>query len=218
MKQRIGFVGCYSHDIILMLTRALGYMGKKVLLRDRNEQHTLSVSVPIPEGMSAARTVLEYDGFLFTEQEVCENQEEFEIEMIDFGMEGAAKEIEHCSHLILTTDMLPHHVRRIRKIMIPREKVIACIIRDSVENLWKGEQEGRDFLRLFPNKIEYFLPPDYRDVRNRYVCETLHEYNINKASPEMQGVLYRLVGMICSDCTEKEIRRNIKHRERRRYR
>lgn len=219
MRKRIGFIGCYSHDVILMLARALGCMGKQVLLRDCNELHTLSVSVPIPEGMCASKTVLEYDGFLFTGQGIDEElKEEVEFELIDLGMENLREETAYCSELIVTTDMLPHHIRRLRKIMMPTEKVIACVIRDSSEIVCKGEAEVRDFLRLFPKRREFFLPTDYRDVRNRYLCETSHEYNINKASPEMQEMICRMVEMFCPDCTDKEIRRNVRRRERRHYR
>lgn len=219
MKQKIGFIGCYSHDVILMLARALGCMGKRVLLRDCNDLHTLSVSVPIPEGLSAAKTVLEYDGFLFTEQDVdTELKVEYETELIDFGMDGSPERMAYCSEVIMTTDMLPHHIRRLQKLRIPNEKVVACIIRDATEIMCKGEQEVRDFMNLFPRRKDFFLAPDYRDVRNRYVCETLHEYNINKASPEMREMICGIVELLCPEYTDKEIRRNIKRRERRRYR
>lgn len=219
MKRKIGFVGCYSHDVILMLTRALGSMGKRVLLRDCNKQQTLHASVPVPEGMHIEWSVLEYDGFLFTGQETgSEETEDYELEVVDFGMEGMAEELEKCTELIVITDILLHHIRRLENIGIPKEKVKVCILRDSYENVSEREPEINDFLRCFPEKTVFFLPPDIRDVRNRYVCETLHEYNINRASNDMQEVIFRLTGMVCTENSEKEIRRCVKNRERRRYR
>lgn len=219
MKRKIGFIGCYSHDVILMLTKALGSMGKRVLLRDCNSQHTLQVSVPIPEGVNAEKTVFEYDGFLFTERSDAHGiLEECEIEIIDFGMGGIKEEVTGCSDLIVISDMLLHHIRRLQATMIPREGVRACIMRDSYEAVCNREPEVQSFLRSFPNKSVFYLPSDYRDVKNRYVCESLHEYNISKASSEMRDVMYRLVGIFCPECSEKEIRRKIRVGERRSYR
>lgn len=219
MRKIIGFVGCYSHDVILMLTGALGCMGKRVLLRDRNKQHTLSVSVPVPEGVCASKTILEYDGFFFTEREECpEDAEEYELEIVDFGMDIKPEQAARCSELVVITDMLLHHVRRLGEIELPNEKVRFCIMRDAFASVCKSEQEVGRFLRSFPNCIEYFLEPDFRDVKNRYVCETLHEYSVNKASPEMQGMIYGMVDFLCPEYSEREIRRRIKYQGRRRYR
>lgn len=219
MERSIGFVGCYSHDVILMLTKVFGYMGKRVLLRDRNKQHTLQVSVPIPDGTCAAKTVLEYDGFLFTEQSTDRQvSEEYEVEIIDFGMEVNTEEAERCQDFIVVTDMLLHHVRRLNDIRFPRERVLACVMRDSFAAICRGEQEVMMFMQSFPDRTVYFLPPDHRDVKNRYVCETLHEYSVAKASPEMQDLIYRMVELVYPDYTEKEIRKAIRRSERRNYR
>lgn len=219
MKRRIGFIGCYSHDVILMLTRAMASMGKKVLLRDCNRHHTLRASLPIPEDMETKLTVLEYDGFWFTEKGTDSAvTEAFDFELVDLGMEGAQADIVSCGELIVITDILLHHIRRLERIQIPKEKVKICVMRDSYEEVCKNEQEIQNFLRSFPDKKVFYLPTDVRDVKNRYVCETLHEYNIGKASYEMQDMIYRLAKGFCPEFSEKEIRRCIKHRERRRYR
>ncbi len=219
MRKKVGFVGCYSHDVILMLTGALGCMGKKVLLRDRNKQHTLSVSVPMPEGVSATKTIMEYDGFFYTEQEESpEAEEDYELELIDFGMDIKPEEAERCSELVVITDMLLHHIRRLNEIGLLKEKVKYCIMRDSFASVCEREQEVSIFLRSFPNCTKYFLAPDFRDVKNRYVCETLHEYSVSKASPEMQELIYDMVGFLCPESSGREIRRCIKRQGRRRYR
>lgn len=219
MIKRIGFIGCYSHDVILMLARALCCMGKTVLLRDSNLQHTLHASVPVPEEIRGKGGVLEYDGFLFTEQRIgTADSEECDIELVDFGMDGETDEFERCSELVVITDMLPHHVCRLEKVQVPKELVTICIVRDSFEAGYNKEQEIGCFLHSFSNKQIFYLPTDVRDIKNRYVCETLHEYNINKASSEMRDMIYRLVGMFCPEYSEKEIRRNIKQRERGHYR
>lgn len=219
MKRKIGFIGCYSHDVILMLTKALGSMGKRVLLRDCNSQHTLQVSVPMPEGVNKGETLFEYDGFLFTERsDDCGIPEECEIEIIDFGMGGEKEAVTGCSDLIVISDMLLHHIRRLQTTIIPREVVRACIMRDAYETVCSREPEVQSFLSSFQNKNIFFLPSDFRDVKNRYVCESLHEYNISKASAEMREVMYRLVGIFCPGYSEKEIRRRIRAGERRQYR
>ena len=219
MERRIGFVGCYSHDVILMLAKVLGCMEKKVLIRDRNKLRTLQASVPIPEGICTANTEVEYDGFFFTELAPEYGKSGgYDIELIDFGMDVKKEDVKQCSELMVVTDMLLHHIRRLAEAELPEKAVSVCIIRDSFEDICKREAEVKSFLQTFPEKQEFFLPPDFRDVRNRYVCETLHEYNIRKASPEMKDMLYRIAERLCPGCSEREIRRNIRYRERRHYR
>lgn len=219
MKRRIGFIGCYSHDVILMLTRSMVSLGKRVLLRDCNRYHTLYASVPLPMEKNANGNALEYDGFWFTEGGTDSTvQDGFEFELIDFGMEGTEELFAKCDELIVITDILLHHIRRLERVPIPKEKVAVCVMRDSYEEVCQNEQEIKDFLMSFPDKKVFYLPVDARDVKNRYVCEMLHEYNIHKASYEMRDMIYRLTERFCPEYSEKEIRRCIKHRERRRYR
>lgn len=217
MKRRIGFIGCYSNDVILLLAKVLSCMGQRVLLWDRNKGRTLGASVPKPEGVYPARTRIEYDGILFTEQEQC-TEEECDFLLIDYGMETVGKNVTECGEFIVLTDMLLHHIRRIKELDFPKSCVSVCIVRDTTERMCKGEKEVSDFLVLFPNRTEFFLPPDFKDVKNRYVCETVHEYNMKNASPEMQDIIYKVAAMICPEYSEREIRKNVRSRERRQYR
>lgn len=219
VKRRIGFVGCYSHDVILMISKVLVCLEKRVLIRDRNKLHILRASIPVPEGVFVEKAKVEYDGLFYTQAEAdAEKDRDFDIELVDFGMEAEQEEAALCSELILVTDMLLHHIRRLEKAGLVKEMVHGCILRDAFENLCKGEKEVKDFLQSFPNRREYFLPPDYRDARNRYVCETQHEYSINRASPEMQDMIYRLVQDFCPGYSEREVRRRVRQQERRQYR
>lgn len=219
MEKRIGFVGCYSHDVILMLAKLLCCMEKRVLIRDRNQKHTLRASVPVPEGLCARKAVVEYNGFFFTEQDMKrEMSGDFEIEIVDFGTEGIREEIALCSDVVVVTDMLLHHIRCVEEIGLPKELLRFCIVRDSVEALCIGENEIERFLQGFSRNRCFFLPPDFRDVKNRYVCETLHEYNITRASPEMQEAIYGIAEVLCPGYGEKELRRMVKRWEKRRYR
>jgi len=219
MEKRVGFVGCYSHDVILMLAKMLGYTGKRILIRDRNKKHTLRASVPIPEGLCATKAVVEYNGFFFTEQDVMrEISEEFEIEIIDFGTDVSDEELRLCTDVVVVTDMLPHHIRCVEKRKVPKELSLFCVMRDSLEELCNGEPEIGHFLQSFAQNRCFFLPPDFRDVRNRYVCETLHEYQITRASPEMQEAIYGIAEELCPEYKSKDLRRLAKRGERRRYR
>lgn len=217
MRKQVGFIGCYSNDVILMLAKVLSCMGRKVLLWDRNRLRILGVSVPKPEGVCPAQTKIEYDGILFTEQEQCP-EEECDIILIDYGMDADRKSIDGCEQFIVLTDMLLHHIRRLGKQDIPRESVRVCIMRDATERLCRGEKEISDFLELFPKGEFFFLSPDFKDVKNRYVCETTHEYSMKNASPEMQDIIYRVAAIVCPEYTEREIRKTVRSRERRQYR
>lgn len=217
MKKRVGFIGCYSNDVILMLAKVLSSTGQKVLLWDRNPLRTLGVSVPKPEGVYPAQARIEYDGILFSEQVHC-SEEDCDMQLIDFGMEADRREAARCTELIVLTDMLLHHIRRLRDADVPRPFVRVCVMRDATEQLCKREKEVREFLNMFPNRKEFFLAPDLRDVKNRYVCETAHEYNIRKASPEMQDVIFGIACLLCPEYTEKELRKAVKQAERREYR
>jgi len=216
--KKIGFVGCYSHDIILMLAKALRCMEKKVLIRDCNKRHILRASVPIPDNICLEKEETEYDGVLFTGQGIENVADRYAFELIDFGMDVDKAATGYCTDWVVITDMLLHHIRQLEECDFSRERTRVCVIRDAFEDICKREPEVRQLLAAFPNQSVFYLPPDYRDVRNRYVCETSHEYNVSRASPEMQDMIYSVVAMFCTDCSEKEIRRRVKHLERRRYR
>lgn len=219
MKTRVGFVGCYSHDIILILAKVLSCLERKVLVRDLNKNRPLRASVPIPEGVCTTSTCIEYDDVWFTERlpGVAET-EHYDIELINFGMDIREDVSSRCSEFVLVTDMLPHHMQRLAWSNLPAQSVRVCIIRDAIEGMLKGEKGIKEFLNLFPRRKVFYLPPDFRDVKNRYVCETMHEYSIKRCSPEMQEAVYYMAGELCPAYTEKEIRRSVRYRERRRYR
>ena len=218
MEKRIGFVGCYSHDVILLSARTLACIGKKVLVRDRNKKCTLQASVPVPEGVHSNKSVIEYDGFYYTGQDADkETGEGYDIELIDFGMDTEGEMPERCEEFVIITDMLLHHIRCLAKAELPKESVGICLIRDVTEGRQKGESEIEKFFGGFPKRCVFYLPPDFRDVKNRYVCETMHEYSIRRASPELQDVIYQMVGRFCPEYSEKEIRRCVRRCERRHY-
>lgn len=219
MERRVGFVGCYSHDVILLLAKILSCMGKKVLLVDRSRRHTLRASIPVPEGVDVKKNKIEYDGIFYGEAEsTMEEREKYDVEIIDFGMELKKEDALGCTELIIVTDMLLHHIRYLTKAEIPGERVRVCIIRDTIGSIGRKEKAVREFLQMFPNRKEFFLPPDFRDMKNRYVCETMYEYSMRRASPEMQDAILQIAVIFCPGYEEKEIRQKIRMCERRRYR
>ncbi|MBP3616468.1 MAG: hypothetical protein J6J38_00345 [Lachnospiraceae bacterium] len=219
MERRVGFVGCYSHDVILLLAKVLSCVGKKVLLVDKSKRHTLRASVPVPEGIDAEKVKVEYDGIFYGETEsTMEERALYDVEIIDFGMEFKKENAMGCTELIVVTDMLLHHIHTLIKTEIPGERVRACIIRDTMESPGKREKAVGDFLKAFPNRKEFFLPPDFKDMKNRYVCETMNEYSMKRASSELQEAILQVAAMLCPGYEEKEIRQMIRNRERRKYR
>lgn len=217
MKRRIGFIGCYSNDVILLLAKVLSCMEQRVLLWDRNKGGALGASVPKPDGVYPTQTKIEYDGILFSEQEQC-TEENCDYVLIDYGMEADGKNTAGCGEFIVLTDMLLHHIRRLKGLDFPKSHVSICVVRDTTERMCKGDKEISDFLALFPNRTEFFLPPDFKDVKNRYVCEAVHEYSMKNASPEMQDTIYKVAARVCPEYSEREIRKKVKSRERRQYR
>ena len=219
MERRIGFVGCYSHDIILLLAKVLGYLGKNVVLMDRNKRHILRASLPVPEGFDFRKEKLEYDGFFYGEQ-MCTVSDltRYDVELIDFGMEAETDDFIGDIEFVVVTDLLPHHMDRILKCNFRRDLVKVCVMRDVFHDFCRKEKSIKDFLQKFPNREEIFLPPDFRDTENRYVCEMMYEYSVKRASWEMQEVIFRLVGFCYSEYSEKMLRQKIREKERRRYR
>lgn len=218
MERRIGFAGCYSHDIILMLAKVFCCMEKKVLIRDCNRHHILRASIPIPDSISTKTEEAEYDGLFFTEHMSEDITGNYEIELIDFGMEAGNGEEATCTDWIVVTDMLLHHIKRLEEAEVPKDKVRVCVVRDAFEEICRKEPAVRRYLDSVPDAAKFFISPDFRDVRNRYVCETTHVYSISRASPEMQDMIYEIAGMFCTAFSEKEIRRRVKRAERRQYR
>lgn len=219
MERRVGFVGCYSHDVILLLAKVLSCMEKRVLLTDRNKRHTLRASIPFPDGLDAGKDKVEYDGIFYGETESAPaERENYDVEIIDFGMEIKKEDASGCTELIVVSDMLLHHIRCLSNAEIPGERVRACIIRDIIVSSGRKEKPIREFLQIFSNCMEFFLPPDFRDMKNRYVCETMYEYSMRRASPEMQDAVLQIAAIFCPGYGEKEIKQRIRGQERRRYR
>lgn len=213
----IGFVGCYSHDVILMLAKVMSSAGKKVLLCDRNMRHTLGVSVPIPCGISVREDIIAYDGMYYTQRTVSgEMLREYDVLLIDFGMQDIYGDM-NCTEIFLVTDALPHRIRQLSGLELPKELVSQVLVRDVIYGAQSKEKELREFLQRFPNRKESFLPPDKRDVKNRYVCESLHEYQVKNASPELQEFIYSTAERFCPDIPKKELLRRVRHQEGRRY-
>lgn len=213
----IGFVGCYSHDVILMLAKVLSSAEKEVLLCDRNLRHTLGASVPVPGGISVGEEIAAYDGLYFTQQKINEEmQQEYDILLADFGMQEFCGETECCTEIFLITDALLHHIRQLNGLELQRELVQEVLIRDMPGGLYAKEKELQELLNRFPNREELFLAPDKRDIENRCVCETLHEYHVKNASPELQEFIYRTAGRLCPEISKREFRRRIRRQEGRR--
>ncbi len=213
----IGFVGCYSHDVILMLAKVLSSAEKEVLLCDRNLRHTLGASVPVPGGISVKEEIAAYDGLYFTQQKINEEMlREYDILLADFGMQEPFREAECCTEIFLVTDALLHHIRQLSGLELQTELVREVLIRDIPGGMYAKEKELREFLNKFPNRKERFLVPDKRDIENRCVCETLHEYHVKNASPELQEFIYQTAGRLCPEVAEKELRRRVRRQEGRR--
>jgi len=217
-KEVVGFIGCYSHDVILMLAKVACAMERRVLLLDHNVRHTLGTSVPIPTGVSAREKVVEYDGFFFSEQDLDDRLlEDYDLILMDFGMHNLHKDLFFCTQLVLVTDMLMHHTRQLQRLSYNRELVKRVLIRDAVTNLKEAAPELQSFLKEFPNRKECILLPDRRDIKNRYVCETMHVYQVKQASPELREFVYDTVRDWCEDISEKEFWKKLKRQERRGY-
>lgn len=210
----IGFIGCYSHDVILMLAKVLSSAEKEVLLCDRNLRHTLGASVPVPGGIPLGEEIAAYDGLYFTQQKINAGMlREYDILLVDFGMQASFGETGSCTELFLVTDALLHHIRQLSGLRLQRELVREVLIRDMPGGMYAKEKELQELLNSFPNRRECFLAPDKRDIENRCVCETLHEYHVKNASPELQEFIYQTAGRLCPEVTKKEFRRRIRRQE-----
>lgn len=217
-REIVGFVGCYSHDVILMLAKVAVAMERRVLLLDHNEKHILRVSVPVPAGVSVRENLVEYDGLFFSEQKLnAELLAAYDLILIDFGMQERKEKLADCTQLFLVTDMLPHHILQLRRLPIREEAVRRILVRDAVGHLKSGAPELWNFLQTFPNRRECVLLPDRRDIKNRYVCETVHEYQVKAASPELREFIYDTVREWCTELSEKEFWKRVRRQERRGY-
>lgn len=200
-----------------MLAKVLSSAEKEVLLCDRNLRHTLGASVPVPGGISVKEEIAAYDGLYFTQQKINEEMlREYDILLADFGMQEPFREAECCTEIFLVTDALLHHIRQLSGLELQTELVREVLIRDIPGGMYAKEKELREFLNKFPNRKERFLAPDKRDMENRCVCETLHEYHVKNASPELQEFIYQTAGRLCPEVAEKELRRRVRRQEGRR--
>ena len=215
--RRIGVIGCYSHDVILLLAKAVRYLGERVVVTDRNEARVLSACIPFAEeGKTEEYT--EYNGLYFSASvRKRDAEDEQGVEFVDFGFTPQESECSQCGELLVVCDMHWHHMQRIRDAVFPREKVRLCVLRDVVPELLSREKSVVDFLAGLAAEKQIHLLPDDRDVRNRYVCELQHEYSLRNASAGMREAIFEAVCVLFPDAEERELRRKIRQEERREY-
>lgn len=216
--RKIGIIGCYSHDMILLLAKAVRCIGERVVVTDRNEAHVLSSCIPLT-GDWKSEPYTEYKGIFFSSDlqgEKTDNEEG--VEFIDFGFTPTERECNLCRDLIVICDMHMHHMQRIQNAGFPRDKVRLCMLRDVDLGLLNCEKGVTDFLTALAAEKQIFLLPDDRDIRNRYVCELQYEYSLKNASFGMREAVFEAVCFLFPDTEEKELRRRIRRVERREYR
>lgn len=216
--RRIGVIGCYSHDVILLLAKAVSCLGKRVYVTDRNEARVLSACRPVSEEWKS-EGYTEYRGIFFS-NDACKEapEEEEDIEFVDFGFFPTEEGCGACRELIVICDMHVHHIRRIREATFPRKKVKLCMLRDVIPGLLHSEKEIAVFLAELEAEKTFYLWPDDRDIKNRYVCELQHEYSLKNASADMREAIFEAVVFLFPEAEERELRRRIRQVERREYR
>ena len=214
----IGVIGCYSHDVILLLAKAVRCLGERVIVRDRNDARILSACIPLSEENNR-EGYTEYHGIYFSAGEGKTGTDDGTgVEFVDFGLSPRPQECGLCKELIVICDMHMHHMRWIRDAVFPRENVKLCILRDVVPGLLSREKTVTDFLTGLNAERQIYLLPDDRDIKNRYVCELQHAYSLKNASDGMREAIFETVCLLFPDTEEKELRRKLRQEERREYR
>lgn len=214
LKEVIGFVGECCYDIMLLLAKTMSCFNEKVLLVDRNVYHTLSVSVPIPEGISPGKQIVSYDDLFYTEAELKEEfLNRYDYILIDFGM-VLHRDIEKCSVLFMISGSMPHQIRQAKELCIPKNRVRGVVIRDLLRMSQKEGKELKEFVSGFQDSRLFFMKQDHLDRENCLVYETAYEYRLSNASEQMQEVIFGLYCTITFEKNEKEFWRTIKKRER----
>ncbi len=216
--RKIGVIGCYSHDVILLLAKAVRCLGERVVVTDRNEFHVLSACIPLSEERET-ETYTEYNGIYFSTDVWKEETDDAPgVEFVDFGFVSWSPECSLCQDLIVICDMHMHHMQRIRDAVFPREKVRLCMLRDVVPGLLNREKSVTEFIAGLAAEKQIYLLPDDRDIRNRYVCELQYEYSLKNASAGMREAIFEVVCFLFPGTEERELRRKIRLEERREYR
>lgn len=216
--RKVGVIGCYSHDVILLLAKAVRCLGERVVVTDRNEARVLSACIPFSEDWKA-EGYTEYNGVYFSSgPREEETDDEAGVEFVDFGFTPWLPECSQCQELIVICDMHIHHMHRIRDAAFPREKVRLCILRDVVPGLLNREKNVTEFLSGLAAEKQIYLWPDYKDIKNRYVCELQHEYSLKNASTGMREAIFEAICFLFPGTEERELRRRIRQEERREYR
>lgn len=217
LKEKIGFVGGKSYDIILLFARTLTCFGEKVLIADRNIFHTLASAIPVPEGLQPGKQIVSYDGIFYTESE--RNEEEltgYDFVLYDFGM-VMHRELMQCSMVYVVSGCLPHHIQQLRNLCLPKNKVRGIIFRDLLKKGQKDGTEIKELLSEYPECRTRFLKQEYLDQKNCFVYETTHEYRLRDASEQMQELIYTIFSDVYTEVEEKSFWKRIRKLERKGY-
>ena len=118
-KQKIGFFGAYSYDIILYLARALSLEGKQVLVIDRSiEQEVIRMIRPMHTG-DLQLGIFRFCGIDITSRSLLPegmNAEDiYDVILYDFGVNMCPDEYCSCDVICYVLDMYVHNALAVQR-------------------------------------------------------------------------------------------------------
>lgn len=205
IKQRIGFCGAYSYDIILYLARSLSLAGKQVLVIDRSiEQEVVRTIRTINEG-DLQLGIFRFCGIDVTSRVVMPEgmriEDVYDVILYDFGGNMCPDEYNRCDVICYVLDMYVHNALSVQKAEVVPETENWMILRD----LFRGKALARYHMRLTGKEVRkedtFYIRLNSDDFVSRFRMEADQLPRVELASVEMQKTVQELAERIAPDIT-----------------
>lgn len=210
-KQRIGFFGAYSYDIILYIARVLHLSGKRVLVIDRSTEQEVVRMIRTMDDRELQSGIFQFCGIDITARVVLPKdigaERDYDVIIFDFGGNLCPEEYHSCDVICYVLDMYAHNALRIQEADNPENGERWMILRD----LFRGKAMARYHLRLTGKQIEkedtFSIRLNSEDFVARFRMETDQLPRVELAGEQMQETVYQLATRICPEIAGRKIKK-----------
>jgi len=207
-KQKIGFFGAYSYDIILYLARSLSLAGKQVLVIDRStDQEVVRTIRPVTEG-DLQLGIFRFCGIDITARVVLPEgmkaEEVYDVILYDFGGNMCPDEYGSCDVICYVLDMYVHNALSVQRAEALQTVQTWMVLRD----LFRGKALARYHMRLTGKQVKkedtFYIRLNSDDFVARFRMEADQLPRVELASVEMQKMVQELAERIYPEISVKK--------------
>lgn len=207
-KNIVAFVGLYSFDIILYLSRILLKVGRKVLVVDNSETFALTLSIPQIAELDTNQNYLTYRRVDFTSMGIDEKTTElYDDILIDCGVNAPKYKTELSTRIIYVTDLFDFNIKRLQGITYYDEikTMKKLLIRDAINTKLTTEYLIDKMKKNITPGMVTVLYREESDYENSLLCHYNKVFRFTHISKMMKEYLINEVQSLLPNYQRKEI-------------